>query len=416
MTDKLIDKIFIFLFVFCVIFFGYREGYTYIYKIAGCLLVLLFIFRRALLNFPLTTPLEYMIAGSWVIFSLCSGLFAISFNTFFIMFLTVLQVLFISYVICNLLIWMDRPLFPLFAIFWSTLMLSVIVFTNPLAYSVGGRLEGTLGNANLYGLVLLISIMFALHQFFNSTYVFKIVYLASIPFLFYMLGETGSRKAMISVILFLGVYTIVKFRHDITKKPAIAILSTIILVAAGLSSLTYLQQTRHYKRLEHLIDEVKSGSVNKKDESTYHRYKLYDKGYTIGLENPVFGVGLDNFRNATSGGIISEKGAYAHSNYIEIFADTGIVGLLLYCSIYLSLLIKAIKLWLIKPTIDMTGTYLLVTCVLIIYILYDFAMVSYFEKFSWLILTVVIATYKTLITSKIKIQDDKLDAKTIATA
>jgi O-antigen ligase len=296
----------------------------------------------------------------------------------------------ISFVVYNLLTWMQKPQFIVFSVYWATMAMTVFVNLNPTAYSIGGRLEGTLGNSNLYGFALLISAMFAINQIFESRIVFKIFYLVTVPFLLHMIIETGSRKAMLSVAIFIIVYTAFKFKYEIYRRPIIAIMSVIMLLSAGIYMTSYMEHTKQYKRLAKFFETVETRDINKADESTYYRYVFYKRGLKIAAEHPAFGVGLDNFRNETYGLTNTRTGTYAHSNYVELLADTGILGFIIYCSMYLTIMVRIARLKIKYLTDSQKGLYLLAVSSIIIYILYDFAMVSYFEKFSWLILTFII--------------------------
>ena len=292
--------------------------------------------------------------------------------------------------------WIERPKFLLFSIYWATFIMSIFVFLNPKAFTVVNRLEGTLGNANMYGLALLMSIIYALNQIFYGRHVFKIIYLVSVPPLLYLLGETGSRKGIISVILFMGIYAFLKTKINIRKKPFIALITVIVFVAVGLFSLNYLRTTKHYHRLEEFLTSIVSDKIERADESTRNRLLLYRVGLKAASEHPVLGVGLDNFRYEMQGNYNRQIGTYAHSNYIELLADTGFIGFALYYAIYVLLLISIIKLRPSKVNDNQMDLYLLSVSLFIIYVLYDFAMVSYFEKFSWLILTFIITATQTL--------------------
>ena len=55
-------------------------------------------------------------------------------------------------------------------------------------------------------------------------------------------------------------------------------------------------------------------------------------------ENPIFGVGLGNFQ------VRSSLFAESHSDYIEVAATTGIIGFIIYFSIYVVLWVRLNKI------------------------------------------------------------------------
>jgi O-antigen ligase len=69
-------------------------------------------------------------------------------------------------------------------------------------------------------------------------------------------------------------------------------------------------------------------SAHMEDGSTQIRFELVRIGLQIFLSNPLFGCGLGQFS------IVSGTGHYAHNEFIEIAATTGLPGLWLYYSVY----------------------------------------------------------------------------------
>ena len=67
---------------------------------------------------------------------------------------------------------------------------------------------------------------------------------------------------------------------------------------------------------------------------------MYSFGFNLFLENPLFGIGFNNFQE------YFYTGQYSHSDYIESLASTGIVGFILYQGSYFVLLLKSFKLFL----------------------------------------------------------------------
>ena len=62
------------------------------------------------------------------------------------------------------------------------------------------------------------------------------------------------------------------------------------------------------------------------DKSTRDRMILLQYGIKVFLQNPIVGVGIDGFKKAQ----INWIHYYAHNNYVELLADCGIAGCLIY--------------------------------------------------------------------------------------
>ena len=68
------------------------------------------------------------------------------------------------------------------------------------------------------------------------------------------------------------------------------------------------------------------------DGSSAYRLFLIEKGLILFKSNPIFGCGLGQFSSA------SGTGLYAHNEFIEILATTGLVGLACYYGSYILIL------------------------------------------------------------------------------
>ena len=106
------------------------------------------------------------------------------------------------------------------------------------------------------------------------------------------------------------------------------------------------------------------------------------------------GVGLDNFRVAIvdyPGFRGPRSGYYAHSNYIEVLADTGFTGFVLYFLMYVVFarrLLKLRKRNLNVPDRRLYHALIVLFCVILVS---DVAMVSYYDKIAWIVFSSAIA-------------------------
>lgn len=96
------------------------------------------------------------------------------------------------------------------------------------------------------------------------------------------------------------------------------------------------------------------------------------------MENPVFGVGLQNFSEVELGFFNQQSGTYAHSNYIELLATSGIIGFAIW---YIAWIIAFLKM--VRASGDRKIIANLGITMLIINLIYDFGAVSYYHKVSW---------------------------------
>ena len=90
-------------------------------------------------------------------------------------------------------------------------------------------------------------------------------------------------------------------------------------------------------RMEGMIALFK-GNTLEVDSSALSRAMMIQSALTVFYDNPIFGVGLDNFRffNAV-------RVTYAHNNFVEIAADLGILGLIAYYWIFVYIVFDYLK-------------------------------------------------------------------------
>lgn len=392
--NELVIHAALFVYVASIILFSYSEGKSYITKIVAMGLVAVYIYTFYNRKQPIPIAREWLILLLWVIVSLLSIFFAIDFNLAVSKFITILQVFIISFMIYSLVYSVRNANSILLSLLLTVLIVSLLAYSNPAAYAdTDGRLKATFNNANLYGLVLLSSIIISLGYLFSAKYlIFRIVQLPLILFFFIMLLQTGSRKAILGLFIVVTLFVYFKFREHIKRNVFVALLMLVVAVSAVAGGLYYLKDTSHFYRIQRVIDAFESKDISSAGESERGRLELYAKGLEVAMDNPVIGVGLDNFRRVDSGNVFSSDiGTYSHSNYIEVLVSTGIIGFVLYYSVYGLLLFRIYKLRKRNFSNRDKTSLIMVGSIFSMYILYDFAMVSYYEKVSWLIMALVLS-------------------------
>jgi O-antigen ligase len=196
---------------------------------------------------------------------------------------------------------------------------------------------------------------------------------------------------MIAVPTYFAIVLVLRFKSNLGKRPGYALVMAGVMLAGLVGSVIYLQTSKHFDRMELVVSAVESGDIEKAGGSAQGRLYLYKRGLEIAAAHPALGVGLDNFRLMLPGYSGTRGGTYAHSNFVEMLADTGVVGFLLYFSIYVSVFRR---LWRSAKRLrdrKQQELYVSTFALMAIYVVYDFAMVSYSEKLSWLVLASIIA-------------------------
>lgn len=151
--------------------------------------------------------------------------------------------------------------------------------------------------------------------------------LAGISFLIcsIVILQTGSRGGLISFVAVIGCLLLTR---DRTVK--ISVVKRIFLLGAVLVSALFLNiDFERYKTLSDLRNDY-----NITDETG--RLSIWKAGIGLMLTHPVTGVGLGRFPEAVGldrerRGLASARWQTAHNSLIQIGAEVGVVGLLLFC-------------------------------------------------------------------------------------
>jgi O-antigen ligase len=265
--------------------------------------------------------------------------------------------------------------------------------------NLGARASGTAGNANQFGTMMVQGQAAALFAgMYAKRYAEQI--LAGLAYL--VLGiaavNSGSRTALVGMFLLL-VSLIWVFRIWRSRQLFRAVVLLVGLTVVGGAVFAVVSRndtvaetaeafladdwvTTRYRNL--FLLAASGGDLAETDASTEqsldHRTALVSQAWEDSLDNAPFGLGLKNFS------VI--YGVYAHSNYFDILADTGFLGLLIFLGIYISLALRflsAARGNLIQDPLPR----LYIVSVLVIMIM-DVSRVSYYNKQYWFFVFLVI--------------------------
>ena len=228
---------------------------------------------------------------------------------------------------------------------------------------IGARFGQYFGyNPNDTAVMCVCSIAFLmLYIIEDKNYIKRIVEIAIILFLIVTVFLTESKKGFLGIILLPIFYSL--FNYKVFKKNMPIIIITVIslLFFVGSAFFTELSEGA-FERLDAMWGD-------NRDNSTIMRETLVYKAIDIWKDNPIIGIGINNFA-LHSGVSISY---YSHNNYTEILSGLGIIGFLLYY-IPIFRFMHIIKRKLVSP-ISSTSS-MIKSLVLVLFIL-DVGNVSY---------------------------------------
>ena len=191
------------------------------------------------------------------------------------------------------------------------------------------RATGLTNNANGFAYSLLF-VVFSSVYFFrrSSSSIWKIVLLGFFVFAFIGIVYSGSRKGFLGLLFFIALFFIYYKSKYFLHKPLRSFLLFVSLFSIIYGG-TNLVMSRTYlgKRMTYA-----------KNEGSPMRVQMYKEGFELIQEYPFAGVGWNNYR------VFSSFDKYSHSDYIEVATNTGLVGFILYFSVYLLLWLRIKRL------------------------------------------------------------------------
>lgn len=218
----------------------------------------------------------------------------------------------------------------------------------------------------------------------------KLIYLPALVTLMGIAFMTGSRKVVFIVVAGMVALAIA---DGLGRDDIIHIMSNIIKLAIILL-FAYFVATRieairnvFWSRVETLISYI--AGDNSMDSSASMRDWLRDYALKMWKQKPIFGWGLVGFE-AEMSHIMFRLVGYSHNNYTELLATLGLVGLFIYYSMYLHLIIMLSKGLHQESSIQRFGLVLLLVLSVAEY---GFVSFVYVDAYYYLTLMYCIARY-----------------------
>ena len=369
--------------------FWFKEAYmesSLVLYISTILLIVLFFLSIYLKKYKLNlknSNSNYGIVKTFFIFgcySLFTGFFLVKdrvlfYNQLFIFFSYTLICFFIYYFSAdkNNFLWLLKTI----VFIGVSCSIQTIIF--PYYYSNGSVVVTTMSktnNPNTLGLVSCFSI-FSLGMLLVQRKIKIKSLFWGLNFLFiYIIILTGSRKCLFSG-MFLMIYFFIDFfcgkkvsKNQILKIiPWVFSISIIILFMREKILYFYLNSSS-FERLQLFF---KSISENK-------RLKLYEDAILFWKVNPLFGIGFNQYR------VFSIFRYYSHSTYAEILSCSGLVGIILFFTPFIFLIVKLIKVSFSKKYIY-RNIYRYILIMIIVELFLGVGQIFIYDLFHMVILT-----------------------------
>lgn len=234
--------------------------------------------------------------------------------------------------------------------------------------------SGVTGNINIAAFSILIKLPIVIYNFYDENkirwFVFNFILLIFSFFSIFSILQT--RGAILGVFLMLSliiIRSLIKFISKSINFKKFLKLNSLILLPLVINILISTNQFSIFsfnkdKGLVERLETINSSD----DESKNSRLRYWEQSFNAGINNPLFGVGTGNWKLLGIEADIENLKNYvvpfhSHNDFLEIFAETGILGILFYSLFILPLILILIKLNIKKKTPDIF--FYLMLCILL---------------------------------------------------
>jgi O-antigen ligase/Tfp pilus assembly protein PilF len=214
------------------------------------------------------------------------------------------------------------------------------------------KMKGNAGNKNIFAASIFAKLSFVIYGFYHSSGIkrmyFFIVFLIS-TWLIFLLNSRTTFVAILFVYLFYLGFCAFQFWKQKKKELlifngggiliAIVIALLLSLMSINAAKSSYMEDSN--AKYGNAIDRVAS-IASSQDGSNNARLFLWKHAFEYGLKHPIMGCGYGNWKFASippTNPLVDDLSVpvHAHNDYLEFFAELGLVGGLLYLGLFLTI-------------------------------------------------------------------------------
>jgi hypothetical protein len=255
--------------------------------------------------------------------------------------ITVLFIPYLSMIISYKEIQRDKTKFLNFlsAVFFLFSLLSITVLGKGELTSSDANLDiqrsvgqlGNLGPLTSLFILFFLSLLYVIRNKRIETLIMFTIYVIGVVAL------SGTRKAIGAVILILLATYLAKMRF--TFKNILATLSVSFVISFGYNYI--MENTALGVRFEKGVEEGEKANTSNIEALNFlgDRAYFYINGWIIFTENPLSGIGLENYRN------VSKSNYRLHTEYMVQLTETGLIGTTLFLLFNFSVVKRLFSTW-----------------------------------------------------------------------
>lgn len=240
-----------------------------------------------------------------------------------------------------------------------------------LSKALATHLKGNTGNINIFSASLLYKIPFILIGIWHYGTRFRGLWLCLALVMttsgVLLVNARASLLALIALLLVFLIFTISAHKKD----KFLLLRGSVILIPLLISFLwvnNIRQESNDSRYGRSTIERLQD--INTQDGGATARFMYWKNALRFAGENPVFGIGLGNWRVesiAYEPPVRAHVSLNTHNDYLEILAETGIPTGIVYLSIFALLFILNLKNLIRGKTMESRYIALLTLLVLIVY-------------------------------------------------
>jgi O-antigen ligase len=240
------------------------------------------------------------------------------------------------------------------------------------------RLTGITGNANGLATFSRIGVLLALFYAFTAEGVVKkLMYVGLLGFCINVIILTASRGAFANIFLSLAMFFFFKRLSGGRLVAALIVVYILYMIFLTFGDALF-GDTFLYRRLTRndSLDDAVEGEA---------RLSLYQKTFSLFLDNPIIGVGLNQIKY--------KLGSISHSDLLDIAAQTGILGLIAYLSIYIQMFKRIIKNWGVNNKLFSSYSSTFFMTLFVSELIYGISNPNWFSQINMFILAIIVSHY-----------------------